>query len=1320
MTLSFFKNPGLSAKLQSGITILLATILICAFVNLANAQVATHVWNASVSTAWNDKNNWQTAAGGAVAAPPGPASLVEFNPAVQYASDCVLPNSGSPGTITVARLVIINGYLGHIDINSSLAAPNTLQVSGPATLSSGFFSNSNTGTGTVQINSNSPVTINGLTTASNVALSITVSASGVATSLSSPSASVFNGPVSVSALDNITLSGAKFYNAVTVTKTGGTNFTLDGSSSNTFTGATGSVTIQNNGSGNFSYINETFDKPLILQNNSSGTLTGDLVTITPNGTTTMTSNSGTVIIDRLTANGNASATSNGTGTLQIERATFNKDLTLTGNSGVLNAGYTNNCKLVGNLTVNGAVSFGNGLSSSGAIEFIGLAAQTVTSASALTFTKIFLNKSYPASVTLNSDAIVTYSATLTNGVIVMGNNTLSFATPAVVASFTTNSFVDGLVKFNNSASGSVTFPTGSATGLVCRPVTLNFSEALTNISARYVRSGPSSTAVNAPLTNVSTFENWVVTASPSLGFTASLSWRNADSGNSNYVTDTDQLKVARYEGAVWQSYGGANDGGSASNFAPFAPVILPQGGIVTSKTINLGGSNIGNLTLGSTNAVANQLARLYLTCKWRAYVNSQWTNAGNWENGVAPDGNDIAVFDGGGASGNTPCVLPANVVVGAIEMFSPYTGNIDLAGRSLTVTAIAPTIINAGNFIGVAGSSLTVNGGAFPVDIRGTSAPSTAAVTISSNAVTMGSSAFSGTVTLPAATNIGVTGDLSFGRIVYSANMNLNGFLVTINASGSTNTFTNGSITNSGLTKTVSVFNTAAGGTTINGTSFGTGVDLNVQSGDIVLNGGTFNVSSFTKTNNTANTSNGGNVFNGNTTLINTGTAMWTMSSTTQDTFNKDLTLTATTANTIAGCTNCKLGGNLTLTNIPAFNVGTIEFIGGSAQDLRGSSLLTATVGIVLNKTGGAPVRSFLGSISAPNINFTNGTLSGYVSLGTYTGGSSVSYLDSGPVTHSGAGAFTFPLGNAGSYRPATISPDASGFGVSYFKGTPNSGVTSVSGFNNYSQCEYWVLTYVDDTPSFSLTLSWVSAECTTPITNYVANLADLRVVYQNYNFGSPTSWTDKGNTATTGTIAAGTVKSTAMSINVCNGCYWRGYFTLGSETGINPLPIELSDFSGELLPGGDVKLDWITASETNNNLFEIERSGNGTDFEKIGAVDGHGTTTVLHKYSWLDAKPLSGLSYYRLRQVDFDEQSTYSNVISVSNGSKENKFSVYPVPASDKLFLSVKDDVKIVDVLGNVVCTGHDVDEINLEALKPGVYCIMIPSGEACRFVKN
>ncbi len=178
-------------------------------------------------------------------------------------------------------------------------------------------------------------------------------------------------------------------------------------------------------------------------------------------------------------------------------------------------------------------------------------------------------------------------------------------------------------------------------------------------------------------------------------------------------------------------------------------------------------------------------------------------------------------------------------------------------------------------------------------------------------------------------------------------------------------------------------------------------------------------------------------------------------------------------------------------------------------------------------------------------------------------------------------------------------------------------------------------------------------------------------------------------------------------------------------------IPVELTSFSGRV-ENGSVILNWSTATETNNRGFEVERSQKSEDgnqnWENVGFVNGNGTTTKQHNYSFKDNKNLSGNYNYRLKQIDFDGSFEYSNIVEV-NITSPVKFSLeqnYPNPFNPGTVISWKSPVssrqtlKVYDVLGREVATlvneykpaGTYQVEFNASKLPSGIYFYRLNAG--------
>lgn len=175
-------------------------------------------------------------------------------------------------------------------------------------------------------------------------------------------------------------------------------------------------------------------------------------------------------------------------------------------------------------------------------------------------------------------------------------------------------------------------------------------------------------------------------------------------------------------------------------------------------------------------------------------------------------------------------------------------------------------------------------------------------------------------------------------------------------------------------------------------------------------------------------------------------------------------------------------------------------------------------------------------------------------------------------------------------------------------------------------------------------------------------------------------------------------------------------------------LPIELSRFEAQVRDN-TVNLVWETQTERNNARFVIERSTNGRDFRALESVAGAGNSLVPLTYQYTDRRPLPGRSYYRLQQVDFDGQFSFSPVRQVTV-TGNSALRLAPTLASSTLAAAMDSpfptDMRwtIFDQSGHLVLSGLWPAEmtdlrLNITDLRPGNYMLQV--GEATqRFVKQ
>ncbi|PSR51910.1 hypothetical protein AHMF7605_28795 [Adhaeribacter arboris] len=163
----------------------------------------------------------------------------------------------------------------------------------------------------------------------------------------------------------------------------------------------------------------------------------------------------------------------------------------------------------------------------------------------------------------------------------------------------------------------------------------------------------------------------------------------------------------------------------------------------------------------------------------------------------------------------------------------------------------------------------------------------------------------------------------------------------------------------------------------------------------------------------------------------------------------------------------------------------------------------------------------------------------------------------------------------------------------------------------------------------------------------------------------------------------------------------------------ITPLPVEIINFAA--IPGANfIKLSWQTASEHNNDYFQVERSSEGIHFTAISKVKGAGTTDLLTSYQFLDKSPSLGTNYYRLKQMDLDQSFRWSAIVSARINqtlSERDNLVISPNPFEDLLQIMVEAtrEDKLLIKINNLLGKTYWVSEI---PVLPGLNNIMLPLG--------
>jgi hypothetical protein len=436
------------------------------------------------------------------------------------------------------------------------------------------------------------------------------------------------------------------------------------------------------------------------------------------------------------------------------------------------------------------------------------------------------------------------------------------------------------------------------------------------------------------------------------------------------------------------------------------------------------------------------------------------------------------------------------------------------------------------------------------------------------------------------------------------------------------------------------------------------------------------------------------------------------------------------------------LGGNWTSYNSTAF----IE--GNSTVEFNGTALQTLTVpggeifkNIKLNNTAsgsgiGLQVNNNLtvegtatfsnGKLDLNNFNVEIGTTS---TNGGVIEGSSNSYVivwdgaDNGNIIHrvnSAAGSvYNFPMGDLTNYTPFDLTLNTGILSSAFLTGGMRAQNHPQLGTSTNYLGRYWIMNQ-----------SGITGDSLTPISysvayKYVNNdrsipAQEASIYPAKYNAGG---WQTPTGTGTNAMIGTGSINTASKTLN------WSGLSTFSEFTGLgdgSPLPVTWLNFDAQFNNAtSNVDVSWTTASEINNDYFEVLRSIDAVNFNVIGTVDGAGNSSLVKDYKFEDSNPLTGISYYKIRQVDFNGMSDNTEIRAVSNtgGEATATLFTYPNPLIGQDLTIVYSNLdkgnweyRLVDITGKIVLAKNRTSDLNtgtftlnLEQLPAGVYLFQL-----------
>lgn len=401
----------------------------------------------------------------------------------------------------------------------------------------------------------------------------------------------------------------------------------------------------------------------------------------------------------------------------------------------------------------------------------------------------------------------------------------------------------------------------------------------------------------------------------------------------------------------------------------------------------------------------------------------------------------------------------------------------------------------------------------------------------------------------------------------------------------------------------------------------------------------------------------------------------------------------------------------------------TVEFIGSSNQILpsitgsgTGDDFSFENV-IINNSFSGVPAIKLEGSFEFNgDFAFTDGIVSteGYdftvLSNSTISGGNAGSYLD-GKMIRVGNSDFTFQVGDGAYWAPVELNnyvalPNQT-FEVEYFSNVYSDTTTIGDELVYISTAEYWNIDQTVGSATVDITLHFKDSA-----RSGIQDPADLLLGHYD-----GTDWESNGNGGYFGSTE-GYVTGTSVSS--------FSPFSFGFNKLPVTLPVELIAFNGVRVQE-DVYLNWTTISEVNNEKFEIERSFDGVNYEWIQTEFGQGSTSEETNYAIIDFSIPDVPVYYRLKQIDFDGEYSYSKVVLIltDNGQQESNVKIYPNPNSENTVFILdgrgeeSSQVRLMNSKGAILQIEENIDLSNgkvasvqfNEYISVGVYYLQIIS---------
>lgn len=165
-----------------------------------------------------------------------------------------------------------------------------------------------------------------------------------------------------------------------------------------------------------------------------------------------------------------------------------------------------------------------------------------------------------------------------------------------------------------------------------------------------------------------------------------------------------------------------------------------------------------------------------------------------------------------------------------------------------------------------------------------------------------------------------------------------------------------------------------------------------------------------------------------------------------------------------------------------------------------------------------------------------------------------------------------------------------------------------------------------------------------------------------------------------------------------------------------SPVALEVKEFTVSKGAQNEALIRWTTTDEQDNTKYQVEKSADGKSFQAIATVDGKGSASFEHKYSYTDTKPFAGINFYRIKIIDESSIASYTAVKTITFAKDAASTTLYPNPAQDLIVVTtagnIAERIEIYDLTGKLLLEykpTQDITSLDINTLPGGTYLMRV-----------